>query len=94
MVYTWYMVIIYNYGSVCVAQRQRFPKNGVMVHSVPRSVPLHGPFRFDGLPLQGFLATDADLIHFAKNLAIPCPVALIPCCCNFRDISPGLRPWR
>ena len=92
--------------SVCVARRQRFP-NGVK-RSVPfrstvrsitfrstvRSVPLHGPFRFDGLPLPGFLVTDPDSINFTKNLAIPRSVALIPSCCNFRDISPGLRPWR
>ena len=58
-----------------------------------RSVLLRSPFRFDGLLLPAFLATDADLINFTKNLAIPCPVALIPSCRNFRDISPGLRPW-
>ena len=80
--------VIKTVRSVCVA-RQRFPKN-----SVKRSVPFHGPFRYDGLPLQGFLATDADSINFAKNLVIPCPVAFIPSCRNFRDISPDLRPWR
>ena len=53
--------------SVCVAQRQRFPKNGVngSFRSVPRSVSLAGLFRFDSLPLQGFLATDANTINFA-----------------------------
>ena len=88
--------VIKTVRSVCVARRQRFPKkNGVKrSRSVARSVPLHIPFCFDGLPLPGFLATDPDSINFAKNLAIPCPVALIPSCCNFRDISPGLRPWR
>ena len=99
--------------SVCVARRQRFPKNGVKRYvpfrSTFRSVPLQGRFRFiflprvaqvrtaavafDSLPLPGFLATDPDSINLAKNLAIPRPVALIPSCFNFRDISPGLRPW-
>ena len=84
--------------SICVARRQRFPKTGVKCsvpfHSTVRSIPLHGPFCFDGLPLPGFLATDPDSINFAKNLAIPRPVALIPSCCNFCDISPSLWLWR
>ena len=90
--------VIKTVRSVCVARRQHFPKNSVKrsvsFRSTIRSVPLHGPFRFNGLPHPGFLATDPDSINFAKNLAIPRPVALIPSCCNFRDILPGLRPWR
>ena len=76
-------------------RRQRFPKNGV--YKTVRSVQFHGPFRCTVRSVStvfGFLATDAVSINFAKNLAIPRPVALIPSCCNFRDISPGSRPWR
>ena len=75
--------------SVCVARRQRFPKNGVKrsgpFRSTVRFVPLHGPlhsvarsvpFRF--FSTQGFLATEPDSINFAKKLAKPRPVALIP----------------
>ena len=55
--------VIKTVRSVCVARGQRFPKNGIK-RSIPfRSVPLHGPFHFDGLPLPGFLATDPDSIN-------------------------------
>ena len=55
-----------------------------------RSDPFHYPCHF--VPFRrSFLATDPNSMNFAKNLAIPCPVALIPSCCNFRDISPDLR---
>ena len=49
---------------------------------------------FDGLPLAGFLATGPDSINFAKNLAIPRPVALIPSCCNLPPASCNrCTPW-
>ena len=77
--------------SVCVARRQRFPKNGVKWSVLFRSTVRFVPFRRSSTP--GFLATGPDSINFAKNLVIPRRVALIPFCCNFRDISPD-RPWR
>ena len=53
-------------------------KRSVLFRSTVCFVPLRGQFRFDCFPLQGFLATDPDSINFAKNLAKPRPVALIP----------------
>ena len=96
--------------SVCVAQRQRFPKNGVKesvtFHSTLRSVPLHGRFRFI-FSLSHHVTSCSPRPSPNRGCRLRQSSTaglsynrprhdkfLIPSCFNFHDISPGLRPWR